>query len=322
MATKYEYYDSGDDGAAGFYSATWKAQTFTTIDSFTITSVKLLVYKIGVPGTVTISIQAVNGSNKPDGSDITGLVITDDPSDYTINTAGLWIEYFFPTPAILDATTRYAIVMRTASGDIDNRVMPRADISSPTYTNGESLTSSNSGNSWTAVSSADILFETWGNPLIPGKPTNPSPTDTASSITLDETPLSWDASVGGPADTYKVYFRESGDDWELVGVAQAGVSWTIDFGILAYRTTYEWRIDATNDTGTTTGDTWTFDTIDFDQIRVSYRLLPGGAGVGHGPYDDPPGTEGTDWAWTGENTMLTVKRLVAAANDKIWYESI
>ena len=324
MATKYEYYDSGDDGAAGFYSATWKAQTFTTTDSFTITFVKLLVYKIGAPGTVTISIQAVDGSNKPDGSDITGLVITDDPSDYTTNAAGFWVEYTFPTPAILSATTRYAIVMRTASGDIDNRVMPRADISSPTYTNGESLTSSDSGSSWTAVASADILFETWGNPLVPGKPTNPSPTNAASSITLDETPLSWDASDPA-ADTYEVYFREQGDSWVQVGSAQAGVSWTIDFGTLAYGTTYEWRIDATNDTGTTTGDTWTFDTIDFDQIRVSYRLISGGNG--YGPYDfdaggNPQGTEGTDWAWTGENTMLTVKRLVAAANSKIWYESI
>ena len=320
MATKYEYYDSGDDGAAGFYSATWKAQTFTTTDSFTITSVKLLVYKIGAPGTVTISIQAVDGSNKPDGSDITGLVITDNPSDYTTNTAGLWVEYIFPTPAILSATTRYAIVMRTASGDIDNRVMPRADISSPTYTNGESLTSSDSSSSWTTVSSADILFETWGNPIIPGKPTNPSPTDTASSITLDETPLSWGASADGPADTYEVYFRESGGDWELVGAAQAGVSWTINFGILAYGTTYEWRIDATNDTGTTTGDTWSFDTIDFDQLRISYRLISGGNG--NGPYDSTPGVQGTDWEYTGENNMLTVKKLVVAANDKIWHESI
>ncbi len=319
MTTKYEYYDTGADGAAGFYSASWKAQTFTTTDSFTIISVKLLVYKIGSPGTVTVSIQAVDGSNKPDGSDIAGLSITDDPSGYTTDTDGLWVEYTFATPAILSATTRYAIVMRTASGDIDNRVMPKADISSPTYTNGESLTSSNSGSSWTAVASVDILFETWGDPIIPGKPTNPSPTDTGTGITLDETPLSWDASDPA-ADTYEVYFRESGDSWSLVGTAQAGVEWTIDFGTLAYGITYEWRIDATNDTGTTTGDTWSFDTIDFDQPQISYRLISGGNG--NGPYASTPGVQGIDWEYTGENNMLTVKKLVVAANNKIWHESI
>jgi hypothetical protein len=319
MATKFEYYNTGDDLSSGFQAATWRAQTFTTVLSFTITSVKLLVFRKGSPGTVTVSIQGVDGSNKPDGSDITGLSITDDPSGYTTSSSGEWIEYIFPTPYTLSATTRYAIVIRTASGDADNRVSWRADSSSPTYTNGEILTSVDSGSNWTAVSSIDALFETWGNPLVPGKPTNPSPTDAVSSITLDETPLSWDASDPA-ADTYEVYFREQGDSWELVGTAQAGVEWTIEFGILTYGTTYEWRIDATNDTGTTTGDTWTFDTIDFDQIRVSYILLPGGAGAGHGPYDDPPGTEGTDWDWTGENNMLTIKRLVAAANDKIWHE--
>ena len=318
MATKFEYYDSGDDSAAGFYSASWKAQTFTTTDSFTITSVKLLVYRIGSPGTVTVSIQAVDGSNKPDGSDITGLVITDDPSDYTTSTTGLWVEYTFPTPAILSTTTRYAIVMRTASGDLDNRVMPRADISSPTYTNGESLVSSNSGSSWTAIASADILFETWGNPFLPGKPTTPSPANAASSITLDQTPLGWVS--GGNTDTYEIYYRAQGGSWTLVGVAQAGLSWTIPFGSIAYSTTYEWRIDATNVYGTTTGDTWSFDAIDYDQLRISYRLISGGNG--NGPYDSTPGVQGTDWEYTGLNNMITVRRLVVAANSKIWYEAI
>lgn len=154
---------------------------------------------------------------------------------------------------------------------------------------------------------------------LPGKPTNPSPTDAVSSITLDETPLSWDASDPA-ADTYEIYFREQGNSWSLVGVAQAGVAWTIDFGTLAYGTTYEWRVDATNTEGTTTGDTWSFDTISFKRVRISYRLIS--SGNGNGPYDSTPGTQGTDWEWTGENNMISVKRLVAAARNKIWYENI
>ncbi len=257
MTTRYEYYDSGDDSAAGFYSANWKAQTFTTTDSFTIISVKLLVYRIGSPGTVTISIQAVDGNNKPDGSDIAGLSITDDPSDYTIDTDGLWVEYTFATPAILSATTRYAIVMRTASGDLDNRVMPRADISSPTYTNGESLTSSNSGSSWTAVASVDILFETWGNPLVPEKPTNPTPTHTGTDIDFSNLTLSW--VNGGGADTYNVYVGDASDNLTLLSSAQSGISIILnDIQRALFTDTCYWRIDAINDGGTTTGDDWSF----------------------------------------------------------------
>ena len=155
---------------------------------------------------------------------------------------------------------------------------------------------------------------------LPGKPTNPSPTDTGTDITLDETPLSWDASADETADTYEVYFRESGGDWVLVGVAQAGLEWTIVFGTLDYETTYEWRIDATNENGTTTGNTWSFGSISYDQLRISYRLISGGNRSG--PYDSPPGTQGTDWEYTGLNNMITVHRLVVAANSKIWYESI
>ena len=167
MAVRFEYYNTNEDSQVPVYGATWKAQTFTTTVGFKITSVKLLVYKAGTPGNLTVSIQGVDGSNKPDGSDISGLAITVSPTNYTTTTTGQWVEYTFPTPTALDATTRYAIVMRAVGGDNDNDVNFKADISSPTYTNGEVLTSVDSGSSWIAVSSADMLFEIYGTPLVP-----------------------------------------------------------------------------------------------------------------------------------------------------------
>lgn len=319
MADRFEYYNTDDDSQGGFYGVYWHAQTFTTLAvGFTITSVKLLVARVGTSGTLTISIKAVDGNGKPTGADLCSKAI--DSTDLTTNAdVGEWYEFTFTVPYESSATTMYAIVARCTGTNNSNRCYWRFDGSSPTYTNGQDLYSSDSGSSWTAFASIDRMFEIWGTPILPGKPTNPSPTDAGSSITLDETPLSWDASDPA-ADTYEVYFRKSGDSWTQVGVAQAGVEWTINFGTLAYETTYEWRIDATNIYGTTTGDTWTFDTIDFDQLRVSYRLIGGGSGSG--PYDSPPGTQGTDWEYTGENNMLTVRKLVVAANDKIWHEDI
>ncbi len=150
-------------------------------------------------------------------------------------------------------------------------------------------------------------------PALPGKPTNPAPGNTASDITLDESPLSWDAS-DPVADTYEIYFREQGDGWSLVGVAQAGVSWVIDFGTLNYDITYEWRVDATNVSGTTTGDTWNFGSIIFAPILPG---ASGGAGGGGGG-----GGSGEESSPNGENNMITLRRLVAVAANKFWYEDI
>ena len=153
-----------------------------------------------------------------------------------------------------------------------------------------------------------FMWAVWGEATPPpGKPTNPSPTNEATNITLDETPLSWDASDPA-ADTYEIYFREQGDDWTKVGDAQVAIEWAIASGTLGYNTTYEWRIDATNAYGTTTGDTWYFSAIAFDPP------LP--TGVTLDANGNPTGTP------TGVNNMMTIRKLVLAANNKIWYEDI
>jgi len=146
--------------------------------------------------------------------------------------------------------------------------------------------------------------------VAPGAPTLVSPTPTGvTDITLDETPLEW--AAGDPAgDTYEVYFSIQGDDWETVpvGEAQAGLTWAIAFGLLGYGIEYSWRIDATNEYGTTEGTVWTFTAMAF--------APPLPTGVTLDAEGEPTGTP------TGESGMVTVRRLVVAANDKIWYEDI
>ena len=83
-------------------------------------------------------------------------------------------------------------------------------------------------------------------------------------------------------------------------------------------TTFVWRVDTANSFGATTGIEWEFSTPAFKQPKTSYILIGGGSGAG--PYDYPPGAEGVDWNWTGGNNMISVRRLVAAAYNKIWIE--
>ena len=66
----YEYYNTGDDSGQSVYGSNWYAQTFTPSIAHTITSVKLLLYRSGSPGTVTVSIRATDGSGHPIGPDL------------------------------------------------------------------------------------------------------------------------------------------------------------------------------------------------------------------------------------------------------------
>jgi len=315
MALKDSFVTFDGTGISVTHGVNWHAQTFVTTSAYTTSGVALNCWKFGSCGNVKVSIRETT-DGKPSGDDLCSVTVAEGVIS-TLPTLAYY-TFTFDTAYALSDATKYAIVWAAADGDAANYFTPFGD-GAAGYANGGTFISSNSGSTWGSEgTAADANFRVYGDTPSPGLPTTPSPTNTGTGITLDETPLSW--VTGGDTDTYEIYWRIQGDAWVLVGVAQAGLTWTIDFGTIAYGTTYEWRVDATNAYDTTTGTTWSFGSIAYDQLRISYVLISGGSGSG--PYDDPPGTEGTDWSWTGLNNMMSVRRLVVAANSKIWYESI
>ena len=64
--------------------------------------------------------------------------------------------------------------------------------------------------------------------------------------------------------------------------------------------------------GSTASDEWSFDTLTFDPPYPSWKSLGG---------SPPTGTPGTDFLWTGTNNMMTVKALVAAADNRMWFST-
>lgn len=143
----------------------------------------------------------------------------------------------------------------------------------------------------------------------PTKATTPSPTDESITVTLNRATISW--VNGGGADSYDVYYDEGGSPI-LVSEGQTGTSFTIT-GITSgspfdYAVTRYWRIDSINAAGTTTGDTWSFTTISYDPPK------PSGATTWDAINEHWEGT------LTGENNIATIKRLVIASDDMIWYE--
>jgi phage anti-repressor protein len=97
-------------------------------------------------------------------------------------------------------------------------------------------------------------FTTESGASPPGQATNPSPANSATSVSITAD-LSWTAGSG--ATSRDVYFGTSSP-----GTSQGNqTATTFDTGTMSNNTTYYWRIDEVNAAGTTTGTVWSFTTI-------------------------------------------------------------
>jgi hypothetical protein len=161
-ATRDEYYNTGDDDDGGGAWASFKlCQTFNSSTSFSITSVKLLLYRTGsaLPyATATVGIYATTGSPPyPNGSALTSA------SGITLTGTAAWYEITLAAYT-LNAGTTYAIVISGSGGNSGNAVYWRCDTTSPTYANGMYGRSLSSGAWGTGQMNGaiDNMFEVWG----------------------------------------------------------------------------------------------------------------------------------------------------------------
>lgn len=164
MSTLYESYETGYDYVQQIGSTYWDAQTFKPTTSHTIKTVKLYLQRYGtVSGNVVVSIRATT-SGLPSGSDLcSGSVAASGISDSGI----AWVTFDLGAGTLLTANTTYAIVMAATGGDgFLNYIMWGCDNTSPTYANGSLVASTNSGSSWSAITTCDMYFEEWGNPSV------------------------------------------------------------------------------------------------------------------------------------------------------------
>ncbi len=96
-------------------------------------------------------------------------------------------------------------------------------------------------------------FTTTTPPPPPGQAANPNPANGATGVSITND-LSW--SAGSGATSHDVYFGTTSP-----GTSQGNqTATTFDTGTMAYSTTYYWRIDEKNASGTTTGVVWSFTT--------------------------------------------------------------
>jgi len=160
--------------------------------------------------------------------------------------------------------------------------------------------------------------DVWSFDPRPAKATNPRPADEATDESTNVKTLSWAAATG--AGTYSISFTDT-DDLAPIGLHQTGVWVNVPGLPLDHQKTYSWRVDGENDFGTTIGDVWTFTTPTLNPVFTSWENYPDKT-LGPGELDGEgnPSVEGVDYYYTGDNCVASVRRMIAAAGDSIWYE--
>ncbi len=158
MATLYESYAPATPVAILWVrGVNWGSQTFTPA-AHTVTSVKILSYRVGSPGTVTVSIRATAGG-LPTGADLCSGTI--DGNTFTTDVAGALYEITLGAGTLLAVATLYAIVVRATAGDNTNYIFWMGTVLSG-YAGGTAPNSTNSGVNWTDNATYDCAFEDWG----------------------------------------------------------------------------------------------------------------------------------------------------------------
>ena len=108
---------------------------------------------------------------------------------------------------------------------------------------------------------SEIFRETTAGPAkAPDKGSVPSPAIGATSRYYTSVDFTWEDTTrpwGGDV-SYDVYFGTSADALAKVGEGLTAKSFTYTEGNMAIGNTYYWRVDATNNIGTTKGDVWNF----------------------------------------------------------------
>lgn len=151
-----DYYKLNDDHEVSVRGTSWNTQTFKASQTYTTTGVKVKLWRVGMPGTVTVSIRATS-AGKPTGADL--AVGTTDGDTLSDSPTGSWREITFAATTNLTSGTTYAVVLRALSGWIGNSINWRHDSSSPAYSNGSYGGSSDSGSNWIMKTSYDLMFE-------------------------------------------------------------------------------------------------------------------------------------------------------------------
>ena len=160
---EYEYYATGDNASVSDYGVNWFAQTFNVTGAHTVTSVRLKLYRVGSPGTITASLRETDSNGHPTSIDLTSG--TYNGNSITTSTSGDWYSFTMTSEYSLEAGKKYAVVVSAVAGDASNYACWRYR-SDGAYTAGNYEYSTNGGVSWSSNTNYDFMFDIYGNSVM------------------------------------------------------------------------------------------------------------------------------------------------------------
>ena len=164
MATKYEYYDTGDNLSVDLYAQYYGAQVYTPQIAHSINYVVLKCAKTAShTGSLFIQIRSVSGSLPTSTVLASGSVTI---NSLTTEPTRSWKQINLAIPVAQVAGTKYALVAYS-NGSSANHPIWRVISVTGTYANGYWCWSTDYGVSWEALPAGrDAMFEEWGDPLV------------------------------------------------------------------------------------------------------------------------------------------------------------
>lgn len=166
-----ENYIRNDDNQVTFFgSSTINVQSFTIgsvgeNSPFNLSSFKLKLYRIGSPGT-TGYIYFYDMSAPAGVPYITPInIITFNPN--SLSTSATWYEFNISLSDyfICNKDDIYAIGVKITSGGLGNSISWRCDATSPTYSGGNRVYSTDTGATWIHDTTRDFMFAVYGKDL-------------------------------------------------------------------------------------------------------------------------------------------------------------
>ena len=195
-----------DDNQESISGTTWKAMTFTPGGNHTIRGVRLCLYGASL-GNITVSVRATSGS-LPAGADLCSGSL--DGGQLSSSNDERVFDISLGAGTALTAGTVYAIVVRAASGTLYWRS------SAAGYVGGQKCSSTNSGSSWIADSTRDLLFEEFGANSV-DVPATPNPTAVGDGLYIGNS---------SPFDYVNVWVNQAGvGTYTITWKYYNGVSW-------------------------------------------------------------------------------------------------
>lgn len=146
----------------------WQGFTFTAESNHTVTSMEIMMFRRGSPGTATVSIWNTDVDGLPTGSALASATFDGNSLPEGLSNA-VWQEIIFTSPCTVHNGSEYAILLIAHGNNWEDAVCMRVDNSSPTYTGGCQLWKYGSDDWEVSGCDSDSLFRVYGEVALGGE---------------------------------------------------------------------------------------------------------------------------------------------------------